>query len=389
MIFIFNTLVYLIFALIMSAFAKKSYEMSDDSDGLDRYEWMFIAFFTLMCAFRWNTGVDSVAYTLRFIRGMPILEGNTEHIYNYITNFIAEHRIHFSVGLGILAFGQIFPLVKALEKYRYILVTLPFVLFGNCYFLTYMNGIRQMIVSSMFVYACNYIIDKKIWKYLLFILIGSLIHHSAYMLLPLYLLGYMGQWLDKVADKRKILMITYVVCVVLGFTPSFQSVISYAEAFSEITGYTNYTDRVTEFLSGEYNKEVHNFGLMMMSYFLLGVFVIWYGPLLKEKYEDDIPCFNLWYSLAVAYGCLYFLICNVSHIFIRPVQYLQPFQLIMVSLLLWELLKNVRLRNIAYILIVVIWMECVWNLYKNQMPNSSSTYHFSWFYDLSRFYRIK
>lgn len=371
----------------MSSLAKKSYSIYDDSDEMDGYEWAIVWFFTTLCAFRWNTGVDSVAYTVRFIRGFEADEGNTEYIYNHLTNFIADNHIPFSIGLGLLAFGQIFPLVKALSKYRYILITLPFVLFGNCYFLTYMNGVRQMVVASMFVYACRFIIDRNLWKYLLFVLIGSLIHHSALMLIPLYAFGYLNSFLENITDKRIILMGVFIACVILGYTPSFQGLISYVELISQTVGYDNYTDRVGDYLGGGYSDEVHNFGLMMMSYFLIGCFTIWYGPMLKQRYGKLIPAFNLWYFLAIAYACLYFLICNISHIFIRPVQYLLPFQLIIVSLLLWEFLSDVKFKNIALIFIIVIWSECSWNLFKNQSQYSSTNYHLVWFYDLSRFYR--
>ncbi len=387
MIFIFNILVYALFAWVMSGFAKKSYELYGDDDAMDSYEWAYVAFFTLICALRWNTGVDCYGYTLRFIQGFKPDEGNQEYLYNYVTNFIANNRIPFYFGLGILAFGQIFPIVKALNKYRFILIILPFVLFGNCYFLTYMNGVRQMIVASMFVYACNYILYRKPFKYLLFIFIGALIHHSALMLLPLYLFTYIMPCIEKLNEKRYLLLGIFVSCVILGYSPSFQSLVSYAETISEITGYDNYTDRMSLFLNGGYTAEVHSFGLMMISYFLIGVFTIWFGPRLIYKYENDIPCLNLWYFLAVAYACLYFLVCNVSHVLIRPVHYLIPFQLIIVSLLLWDLLHEERMRNIAYALIVIVCMECCWNLYKNQSPYSSSNYHLSLFYNVSRFYK--
>ncbi len=371
----------------MSTFAKKSYTLYGDEDVVDRYEWYFVAFYTAIFAFSWNTGVDSFAYALRFMNGCEFEEDNKEYLYNYLTNFIAHSPIPYWVGMAVLGFGQIYPLVKALRRDREILVALPFVLFGNCYFLTYMNGMRQMVAASIFVYACVYIHERKLWKYCIAIFVGSLFHHSALMLLPIYLLAYADKLLAKINSKRIILLCVFIVCVILGFTPSFQSVISYIETLSEVAGYTNYTDRVGEFLSGDYTEEAHNFGLMMMSYFLVGCFIIWYGPMLKENYEERIPLFNLWYFLAVAYACSFFLIVNISHIFIRPVMYLLPFQLIIASLLLWKLYEDKTLRNAAIAFTAVIWMECGWNLYKNQEPWNSTNYHLSWFYDLSKYHR--
>lgn len=386
MIFILNLIIYIVFAWIMSSIARKSYSIYDEDYYIDSYEWGYIFFFTAICAFRWNTGVDSVAYTIRFIRGFKPDDWNTEFIYNNLTNFIAHNSIPFWIGTGLLAFGQIFPLVSSVKSERYILIAMPFVLFGNCYFLSYMNGVRQMVVASMFFYSCRYINEKRILPYIIIIVIGSLIHHSAYMLLPIFALAYIQKWISKINDKRIWLLMIYIACVIIGYTPSFQGFISYAEQYTQAFGYDNYTDRMQQFLGGNYTDEVHNFGLMMMSYFMVGVFLIWFGPMLKEKYEDRIPCFNLWYFLAIAYGCLYFLVCNISHVFIRPIMYLQPFQLIIASLLLWEFMSQTRFKNWCIVFIIVIWSECSWNLFKNQIENSSSNYHLVWFYDLSKYY---
>lgn len=376
------------FAWIMSSIAKSSYDLYEDDDYIDKYEWYYIIFFTLLCALRWNTGADSMGYTVRFIKGFKPDEGNTEIIYNTVTNFIAHNHIPFWIGTGLLAFGQIFPIVSAIKNNRYILITMPFILFGNCYFLTYMNGVRQMVVASMFFYACRYINEKRILPYVTFIIFGSLIHHSAYMLLPLFALAYCNKWIEKINESRFWLLAIYIGCVILGYSPSFQGLVIFAEKYSQIFGYENYTERMGQFLGGEYTAEVHNFGLMMMSYFLVGLFIIWFGPFLKKKYENIIPCFNLWYFFAFAYGCLFFLICNVSHVFIRPVMYLLPFQLIIASLLLWEFMVEPKLKNICVAFIVVIWSECAWNMYKNQDANSFSNYHLVWFYDLSKYKRI-
>lgn len=385
MSFIFNVLIYSLFAWFMSLLARNSYTIYGDSAKMDKYIWYYILFFVCLVAFSWKTGTDGFGYTLRFIRGFKPDEGNTEYIYNYVTNFIASNGIPFFIGMGILAFGQIYPMVKVIHKYRFILIMLPFVMFGNCYFMNLMNAMRQMVVASMFVFASQYIVDKKLLKYAAVILIGSLIHHSALMLLPLYFIGYLMPWIGNRLDRRYLLLAIYVMCFVLGFTPAFNGIVSYAEAFSEAAGYESYTERVGEFLSGEYQAEVHRFGPMMMSYFLLGIFTIWFGPMLKKKYESVIPYFNIWYLFAFLYACLYFLIVNVSHIFIRPVLYFQLFQLIIVSLLLWELYQQPKNRLKAWFLVAVIWVEVVWNLYKNQGPTSIVNYHSMFFYDFIKY----
>lgn len=261
-------------------------------------------------------------------------------------------------------------------------------LFGSRYYLDMNNAVRQMIVASVLVYASRYIKDRKLVKYVLFCFIGSLIHHSAWMLLLLYLLP------NKlvIADKRWLMLAIFLVCFIAGQTPSFQGLVQYAEDFANSFGYDNYAERAGDFLLAGKTKEALAFGPMMLSYFLTALSVIIFGPMLKEKYENRIPYFNLWYNLSFIFSCLYFLICNVSHIFIRPTQYLELFQMIIVSLLLYDFgFSEARNQLSKVLLIVVLWVSVSWNIVKEAGKTWESTtykvffFHqeqVEWFFDM-------
>ena len=124
-------------------------------------------------------------------------------------------------------------------------------------------------------------------------------------------------------------------CLIIGRTPAFQNLADTINFLTAITGYDRYEGKVTEMLSGGYDDEKLGFGPMMLSFYLIGIFIMWYAPKLKETYGKYIPQFDLWYLLSNSYICIYFLICNISHIFIRPTMYFEVFQLIMASLLLF------------------------------------------------------
>lgn len=218
-----------------------------------------------------------------------------------------------------------------------------------------------MIVASMFVYFSKYIAERKFWRYAIWILIASTIHHSAFMLLPFYLLPNKL----KVSDKRVLMLLIFMVCFVAGQTPSFRNMIGFAESLSNIFGYEGYTERVGTFLAEGQTEEALSFGPMMLSYLLTALFTIWFGPELAKKYEPVIPYFNLWYNLSFFFACAYFLVCNISHIFIRPVQYFELFQLVIVSLLLYDLGIAKGRRKVMYaILILTLWVSVSWNIIK-------------------------
>lgn len=360
----------------MCKLAKRSCTLNPSGKNWDTYLIGFIGFYTIICAIRWNVGVDSVTYAYEFkygsIRTADIING--EYLFVGLQNLSSKLHLHFSVGLGLCAFLQIFFLTKALKEYKYILIALPIALFGSRYFLDMNNGIRQMIVASIFVYASRYIVEKNIWRYIIWIVIASTIHHSSLMLLPFYLLPNKLN----MANKRVMMLIIFAACFIAGQTPSFQNIINVAEDLSSLFGYERHTDFVRNVLEEGQTSEALSFGPVMLSFLLTSVFIIWFGPQLNKKYGQTIPYFNLWYNLSFFYSCAYFLVCNISHLFIRPVQYFELFQLIIISILLYDFrFSQIRNKVLYAILIIILWISTSWNIIKADISRSdweSSTY---------------
>ena len=372
--FLINLFAYIAFACIMSNLAKSANQLESSGVGMNKYLKGYVAFFTIICAIRWNVGADAISYAYMFENGdyRKLDDINGEILFYGLTKLSSLLGLPFVIGMGLCAFLQIYPITKALQEYKYVLVVLPFVLFGSRYFLDLNNGVRQMIVASMFIYASRFIVDKKAWHYAIFIVLGAMIHQSAYMLIPFYFIP------NKViiADKRKLMLLVFTICFIMGQSPAFQGAITYAEDLAKLFGYEGYTERVGLFLSQGKTDESLAFGPMMLSYLLTAYFTIWFGPYLKESYEDKIPYFNLWYNLSFFYACAYFLVCNVSHIFIRPVQNFELFQMVIVSLLLYEFRYSEFRNQLLYVsLLFVLWVNISWDVTKSSgLRNESSTY---------------
>lgn len=372
--FLINLFAYIAFACIMSNLAKSANQLESSGVGMNKYLKGYVAFFTIICAIRWNVGADAISYAYMFENGdyRKLDDINGEILLYGLTKLSSLLGLPFVIGMGLCAFLQIYPITKALQEYKYVLVVLPFVLFGSRYFLDLNNGVRQMIVASMFIYASRFIVDKKAWHYAIFIVLGAMIHQSAYMLIPFYFIP------NKViiADKRKLMLLVFTICFIMGQSPAFQGAITYAEDLAKLFGYEGYTERVGLFLSQGKTDESLAFGPMMLSYLLTAYFTIWFGPYLKEHYEDKIPYFNLWYNLSFFYACAYFLVCNISHIFIRPVQHFELFQMIIVSLLLYEFRYSEFRNQLLYVsLLVILWVNTSWDVTKSSgLRKECSTY---------------
>ena len=209
MLTIIDILIYVFFAFFSSSLARKS-ENYIESNGMsplkwDRYLVWFVVFFTVIGGIRWNVGVDSLSYAYIFTHGYDDVN-EREILWRRISNFIYNNGIHWTIGLAFCAFIQIYFIVKSIQPYRWLLVFIPFVMFGGRYWLDCMNAVRQMMVACAFLWASRFILEKKILPYAVFVAVASMIHGSAMMLLPFFLLP------DKIKIyKRKWILLGIVV----------------------------------------------------------------------------------------------------------------------------------------------------------------------------------
>lgn len=373
---ILEILLYFAFAWIMYYLAKKSENFNPECIGWDRYIICFMLFFSIICAFRWRVGGDCTSYALEFISGKH--KGgneNSEVLWESMVQTFAQRHIHWSFGFGLVGFIQILMIVLAVRKYPQIFIMLPFVMFGGRYFQDMAGAVRQMTVACGFLWASKFIYQKKLLKYIAFVYVGTLIHGSAIILLPFYFIPKSLHF-----EKRRYILISILlICWIIGLSPAYQSLGTQIEKLSLLSGYENYSDLITNQLEAKDSDEALSFGPMMLTYLIIPIFVIWFGPKLREKYCQVIPYFDLWYNLAYFYACIYFLVCNLSHIFIRITLPFNVFQMVMASLLLYYLINEFRTtlshKLIAFIYCFVIFMNSGWQIYKaTDIHGESVTY---------------
>ena len=377
--FVFELLIYVLFAWVMCSLAKKSEnnqlllaENGVYSNGFDRYLWAYMLFFAFVSAIRWRVGVDSISYIAIFQKGI-VRPGSTEHIWDWLVRFVHDNGLHFTVGTGLVAFAQIYLLTKSLKDYRYILVWLPILIFGGRYYLDLMNGVRQMVAACGFVYLSRFIIDRKIIPYVVGVFLLSLIHKSATILLPIYLIAFIPASKIAIAHKRTLCLGILTACFIIGQAPAFQGFIEYFTPLAESTGYDGYSYWYSNILTGK-SVEKLSMGPIMISFLLSSVIVIWYAPVLSEVFSPKIKYFNIWYLFSFIFSCGYFLVCNTSHLFIRPVQFFELFLAIMLSLLLHYLYVSGLYRKF-YIVLFIICTCTLAGVYKDTgQQNENTTY---------------
>lgn len=365
MLLVYDILIYVFFAFFASKLARKSERYITTrhlpTNTWDQYLICFMLFFALIGGIRWNVGADSIGYA-RAIAHPDSISENAEPLFDLICNIIHSLGLHWSLGLALWSFIQIFFITKALQPYRYLLVLMPFVFLFGRYWFDAMNVMRQMMVACAFLWASRFIIEKKPIKYVLFIAIASLMHKSVVMLLPFYFFPINL----KVYKHRVILIVILIACVAIGQSPAFEQLSYYANMVQTAAGYDNYGNHITNLLENGTTNAL-SFGPTMLSFVLIPIFIIWYFPSILKKYGRHIPYLNFWYNVSYLYSCLYFLVCNISEIFLRPITYLLLFQMVMATVVLYYLLQEAKQRKkqVEYVCYcLVIFTNIGWSMIK-------------------------
>lgn len=367
MMAIIDILIYIAFAFLASSLAKKSENYIEENNlppiKWDKYLTYFVLFFTVIGGIRWNVGADSLSYAYWFAYPQSS-EHTKESLWWMLVNFVVSNGLHWTIGLAICSFIQIFFITQTVKAYRWLLVFIPFVFFGGRYWLDCMNAVRQMMVACGFLWASKFIVERKVWHYIIFIGCAYLVHQSAVLLLPFY---FMPSYFD-ITKKRVLLISILLICFVLGQTPAFQGFANTFKHIADLTNYEGYGNTMTQMILKDKTENALSFGPMMLTYLAIPIFIIWYGGQLREAYGKSIKYFNLWFNLAYFYACAYFLVCNINHMFIRPLMYFSLFQMVIAALLLnhlWKEYKLYGLRQSATILFcIIIFLNTGWDVFK-------------------------
>lgn len=141
---------------------------------------------TLIAGLRFNVGRDYINYQDMFV--YQTLSPFPEFIYWLINYVINQLSLQFYVVTLLMASIITYYIYKGLRirnvNANYILLSI--LLFISSIWLSSFNITRQCVAVAIFFYASYFIKEKKLFKYLIYILIASGFHISALILLPLY-----------------------------------------------------------------------------------------------------------------------------------------------------------------------------------------------------------
>lgn len=172
--------------------------------------WIFAVILSLMAFMRYGIGLDYFGYQFLYERLQPsVLDemkyglDHQEIGFRAIGAFLKSIGFSYQQYLIFFAAITIFYVVKICKNYSKN-PTLSLLIFFCFYYLTWtFTGVRQGVVLAIGIYyLLKCIENNKTWRYILIVLLLSLIHSSAFMLLVLYFASKIN------FNKKTLLMLT-------------------------------------------------------------------------------------------------------------------------------------------------------------------------------------
>lgn len=346
--------IYLLFGFLMYSFGNYSAKRELVYNNLNRktpfWTWdvsLALLLFALISGIRWNVGVDHLSYLKNYLVhqnfGRFVFE--KEAGFEAITSIMAGAGFHFTFYFALLAFLQIFFIFRTFKDERYLYPFLGIVIIFGSEYLSWMNGIRQMIVACIFVYAIQFIRERKLLKYFIVIFLASLMHKSAFILLPFYFIPQLDYF------KNRYLTISLIgIAIFLGNNNFWIDSLGQLGDLLGVLGYTELNAERLDTLIQE--EQLRNLGPRALIILLTTFATIWYAPKLKERFRNTY--FLTYYNLSII-GVLFFnLMSNAHHAFLRPVTYLTIFSLVTTSYLLYFLKENLSPKSIVTFTVVFL-----------------------------------
>ena len=289
-----------------------------------------ILIFSLLCAVRYRVGVDSEGYKKYFYdfltfgkTGEGAVEWGFEVLAKFTTSLTDSHYLLFF----ILAFLQIFFLYYTFRKRTNVLVYLGCaIMLSGCY-LSLMNGVRQNIVACAFVAMIPFVLKKwDWWKFFVCVCIASLMHTSAFVLLPIGIIAYFCRF--NILDVKWQLLLVAICYVMMDKIP-----IESLTSLFELGARAGYDEHDIEAYS---NVEItsKSFGLYSMLQLGVHLLCIINSKKIQEVFHSEI--FNVYYNLFFIGICMSLLFYN-NFTMGRLLYYLNIFIPIIISMLLFTM----------------------------------------------------
>jgi transmembrane protein EpsG len=260
----------------------------------------------------------------------------------YMNKIFYNSGTFFLYSLCFYSIMYFFIFKTILEKSSIPLLSILLYFFCGYYFAS-MNIMRQAFVFSFFFYSIRFIIQGKFWKYTLVLLLSSLFHMSALILIPLYFIREF-KW------SKLFLTIILIISLIMGYT----------NLFIKITPYIH-IERLNSYINSLHNEISFSGYLFFALNSILSLVFIYFTQDIKSK---D----NIYLKLTVFGLILSNLVMHFQWLFRFSDGYLVPLMIIGYV----KVISECKLYNNRVVLISALLIYALLMFYLNLSHNSNS-----------------
>ena len=200
--------IFMIISVVIMSLGIKKYKR-EGKKSLE-YACKFIAFLIpfLIMGLRYDVGTDyfytyvPVFEKIRSLGSVEGVESGYILLNKIVLIFTQDYAGIFLLTAGIFC-GFIYKAI--MDSSKDITLSL-YILFTSTFFFYAMNVMRQSIVIAIFIYCIKFIKEKKMCKYIIIILLASLIHKIALIFIPVYFVANL---------KINVLKLILLTCIVI------------------------------------------------------------------------------------------------------------------------------------------------------------------------------
>lgn len=355
---ILSLCVYMFLAIILWLLAKDQLNPYNRVRKNTFWTWqnvISIIVFAVFYGVRYNVGVDNQMYITMYEeleRGKVLRADTLEAGYQLIQDAFVGIGFHYSVFIGLWGALQIGLIYYAIRRNKYLLPLIAlFIVLGPAW-MRFANTMRQAVVECAFIVIIDYVVKRKLWKYLLGVALCCLVHKSALLLLPFYF------FLQKpIFPKNKWVAAACLTgCTIIGLTPTWIHSINFVEHVLEFMKYDTYTDNFKQILEDQ--EHFRAWGPARAGLWALYMMATMMYLMLRKKYKFN-KHFDIYFECFFFGNCLYELFANTNQIFIRPLSYFQSFSVIVVPICLYFLWQS-RKQTLYYIMCALAFFNSFW-----------------------------
>lgn len=302
-IYFWLLVILLILAFLGSKVKGTTYENFDifNETKITPFHWIGLLVISVVVGFRYQVGTDWLGYMewYEYFKVVPLESLNKlnfEPGFLYLNYFLANLKLDYTIMFFLVAFISWFFLFKGIAAK--ILPLFIFFIFVDEYFFWSMNGIRQFVSISVFVYSVRFIHARNFKLYVFYIVLAALFHTSALILFILYFIPW-----DRVY-KPKIWFVLFTVSLFLANTPIILNSIESAlmnlgNSIPVLSVYLKY------FEGGRFEASTKEVGLGYFFKVIIAILIFYFSNSVIKKHPNTKFFFILFFFGSIIYNIFY------------------------------------------------------------------------------------